>query len=64
MKPIEITLDTGTTVEIAGGLTLADRIIASPSDSLSTGDTVKVASVDGKKIGKPVGDQASRGVVE
>jgi RND family efflux transporter MFP subunit len=48
LKPIEITLDAGMAVEIAGGLSLADKIIASPSDSIATGDVVKVTSVDGK----------------
>ncbi|WP_158810941.1 efflux RND transporter periplasmic adaptor subunit [Beijerinckia sp. L45] len=64
MKPIEITLDTGTTVEIAGGLSLADKIVASPADSLASGDAVQVATVDGKKAGKSIGDQASRGAAE
>ncbi|WP_158810952.1 efflux RND transporter periplasmic adaptor subunit [Beijerinckia sp. L45] len=64
MKPIEITLDTGTTVEIAGGLSLADRIVTSPSDSLASGDVVQVATVDGKNASKSIGDQASRGAAE
>ena len=48
LKPIEILLDTGVHVQIAGSLSPEDRIIVNPADSLDEGDEVKVASVNGK----------------
>ena len=55
LKPIVISLDTGPEIVIASGLDLGDRIIASPSDSIETDDTVKVIKIDGK----PVDDRLS-----
>jgi RND family efflux transporter MFP subunit len=43
LKPVTIGRDLGTEVEIASGLTATDRIINSPSDSISEGDVVKPA---------------------
>ena len=50
LKKIEILLDTGISVEIANGLSDTDRIVISPPDSLSQGETVRTASVNGKPI--------------
>jgi RND family efflux transporter MFP subunit len=44
MKTITIARDLGPTVEIASGLTTADRVIDNPPDSLRPGDQVKIAS--------------------
>ena len=41
LKPIEILLDTGVHVQIAGSLSPEDRIIVNPADSLDEGDEVK-----------------------
>jgi len=35
--------DFGPTVEILGGITPADRVILNPSDSLTTGTTVRLS---------------------
>jgi multidrug efflux system membrane fusion protein len=43
MKPVTIVQDLGPTVEVAAGLTPADRVIDSPPDSLRPGDLVRVA---------------------
>jgi len=43
LKPVTIGRDLGTEVEIASGLTAADRVINSPSDSIAEGDTVRPA---------------------
>ena len=43
LKPITIGRDLGTEVEIASGLTPADRVVNSPSDSIAQGDIVRPA---------------------
>jgi RND family efflux transporter MFP subunit len=43
LKPVSIGRDLGTEVEIASGLTAADRVINSPSDSIADGDIVQPA---------------------
>ena len=50
LKPVSILLDTGSTIELASGLDAGDKVIASPSDSIETGDVVKVAKVDRKAV--------------
>ena len=44
LRPITIGRDYGTTLEILGGVSLEDRIIINPSDSLEDGQTVNVAA--------------------
>jgi RND family efflux transporter MFP subunit len=44
LKPVTILRDYGTAVEIAAGLTRADRVIDNPPDSLRQGDEVRVAA--------------------
>ena len=48
LRPIIIGRDYGTTLEILGGVTVDDRIIINPSDSLNNGETVNVASDSGE----------------
>jgi RND family efflux transporter MFP subunit len=48
LKPVTLGRDLGTEVEVVSGLTTADRVIDSPSDSIAAGDTVQVA--DDRKI--------------
>jgi multidrug efflux pump subunit AcrA (membrane-fusion protein) len=43
IKPVTIGRDFGATVEIAYGLTAADRVIDNPPDSLRPGDVVQLA---------------------
>jgi RND family efflux transporter MFP subunit len=47
LKPIAIGRDLGTEVEVSAGLTPADRVIDSPSDSLGDGDQVRLAEATG-----------------
>jgi len=52
IKPITIARDFGATVEVASGLSAADRVIDSPPDSLRAGDAVRIAGAgpaDGRK---------------
>jgi RND family efflux transporter MFP subunit len=44
-RTIQISRDMGNSVEVASGLTSADRIIDNPPDSLEDGDQVRVAAV-------------------
>jgi multidrug efflux system membrane fusion protein len=50
MRPVTIGRDLGATVEIASGLTSADRLIDNPPDSLRAGDQVRIATA-----GSPAG---------
>jgi RND family efflux transporter MFP subunit len=43
LKPVSVARDLGTEVEIASGVTPADRVINSPSDSIAEGDIVRPA---------------------
>ena len=43
MKPITLGRNLGTEVEVLKGLTLSDRVVNSPPDSLAGGDTVRIA---------------------
>src|SRR5579864_7398242 len=43
LRPITIGRDYGTTLEVLGGVSLEDRVIINPADSLETGQTVNVA---------------------
>ena len=52
LKPISILLDTGSEIEVGSGLSDGDKIVASPSDSISNGDDVKIGRIDGKKVDK------------
>jgi hypothetical protein len=44
LVPIKLGRDFGKEVEVASGIEVGDQIIASPPDSLSEGDPVKVAN--------------------
>jgi RND family efflux transporter MFP subunit len=43
LKPITLGRNLGTEVEVLSGLTVSDRVVNSPPDSLSTGDIVRIA---------------------
>jgi multidrug efflux pump subunit AcrA (membrane-fusion protein) len=51
LKPVTIGRNLGTEVEVLSGLTLSDRLVNSPPDSLSTGDTVRIAGQTGANTG-------------
>lgn len=51
LKTISILVDLGSQIEVGSGLDAADRIVASPSDAIETGDVVKVEAIDGKPTG-------------
>ena len=44
LRPITIGRDYGTTLEILGGVSVEDRVIINPADSLQDGQTVNVAA--------------------
>ena len=48
IRPVRISRDLGSSVEIASGLTPADRVIDNPPDSLRQGDLVRVAATGGE----------------
>lgn len=58
LKPIKIGRNLGTEVEVVQGLTLSDRLVNSPPDSLATGDKVRVA---GAPQGASAAEQQTRG---
>jgi len=43
IKRLTVTRDLGSAVEVAGGVTMADRVIDNPADTLQAGDLVRVA---------------------
>ena len=65
MKPITLGRNLGTEVEVLKGLTLTDRVVNSPPDSLSAGDAVRIAGQqsstggDGRQSGKPGSDDVA-----
>ncbi len=48
MQPVLLGRNMGATVEVRSGLTLADRLVDSPLESLDAGDTVQVAGESAK----------------
>ena len=49
LRQIQILVDLGNEIEISSGLDDDERIVKSPSDSIETGDEVRVETIDGKK---------------
>ncbi len=47
-KPVTIARDLGRDIELAGGITLDDRIISTPPDGIVDGDPVRVVSTKGR----------------
>ncbi|MBV6848782.1 efflux RND transporter periplasmic adaptor subunit [Xanthomonas euvesicatoria] len=47
LRTVTIARDRGNVIEIADGLTPADRVVANPPDGLSTGDRVRIATLRG-----------------
>ncbi len=59
LKPVTLGRNLGTEVEIIKGLTLADRVVNSPPDSLAAGDTVHVAGEQPGASREKVGQEAN-----
>jgi len=62
LKPVVLGRNLGTEVEVVSGLSLSDRVINSPPDSLSSGDKVRVAGQqsDGAgQTGNPSGEDVA-----
>jgi membrane fusion protein, multidrug efflux system len=47
-KPVKIARDLGRDIELAGGITLDDRVISTPPDGIVDGDPVRVVSTKGR----------------
>jgi membrane fusion protein (multidrug efflux system) len=47
-KPVTIARDLGREIQLAGGVTLDDRIISTPPDGIIDGDSVRVVSTKGR----------------
>ena len=56
LKPITLGRNLGTEIEVLKGLTVSDRLVNSPPDSLATGDTVRIAgqpAAGSANVGQP-----------
>ena len=52
MKKIAIGQDMGANVQVASGLTAADRVVDNPPDSLAQGDAVRVSDASESRAGR------------
>ena len=62
LKPVVLGRNLGTEIEVVSGLSLSDRVINSPPDSLSAGDKVRVAgeqSSSAGQTGNPSGEDVA-----
>lgn len=59
LKPVTLGRNLGTQVEVVSGLTLADRLVNSPADSLADGDLVHIAGQPPGAAGETVGQSAA-----
>ncbi|HEY1749198.1 MAG TPA: efflux RND transporter periplasmic adaptor subunit [Xanthobacteraceae bacterium] len=64
LKPVRLGRNLGTEVEVLSGLSVSDRVINSPADSLGTGDKVRIAGqqsggANGSAASPPNADMAS-----
>lgn len=60
LKKVSILLDSGSQIEVGSGLKLDDRVIVSPSDSIETGDEVRIGKIDGKALDAPEATSQAR----
>jgi RND family efflux transporter MFP subunit len=60
LKPITLGRNLGTEVEVLKGLTVSDRVVNSPPDSLAAGDVVRIAGQSGADAGA-IGQSAPPG---
>ena len=59
LKPVTLGRNLGTEVEVINGLTLTDRIVNSPPDSLANGDVVNVAGQQSGNVGQAAGEDVA-----
>jgi hypothetical protein len=48
LRTITVGRDFGTTVEVASGLSVSERVIANPGDAIASGDSVRVVETPAK----------------
>jgi RND family efflux transporter MFP subunit len=56
LKPVTVSRDLGTSIELASGLSPTDRVIESPPDGVENGDLVAIANAGTKAPSKAAGD--------
>jgi multidrug efflux pump subunit AcrA (membrane-fusion protein) len=59
LKKVRIARDLGSEVEVAGGLSQDERIVANPPDSIGDGEQVRVMQAAAEKAQSPPGEQAA-----
>jgi RND family efflux transporter MFP subunit len=64
LKNVRIVRDLGTAVEIAGGISQDERIVANPPDSIGDGDEVRVMEAAGQKTRGPSAGRRAEGANE
>ncbi len=57
LKKVRIARDLGSEVEVTGGLSQDERIVANPPDSINEGEEVRVMEAAGEKAQGPAGQQ-------
>ena len=60
LKAVTLGRNLGTEVEVVKGLSAGDRVVNSPPDSLTAGDTVRIATQQSKVSGANVGMESDR----
>jgi RND family efflux transporter MFP subunit len=58
LSKVQLGRNLGTYVEVASGVSLSDRLIDSPQESIATGDTVRIASARDQSVTGPPMEQA------
>ncbi|MGH6797430.1 MAG: efflux RND transporter periplasmic adaptor subunit [Roseiarcus sp.] len=61
LKRVRIARDLGTEIEVTGGLSQDERIVANPPDSISDGEEVRVMQAAGEKTQGPSAQQRAGG---
>ncbi len=59
LKPVTLGRNLGTEVEVVKGLTLSDRVVNSPPDSLAAGDVVRIAGQQAVSGSRKAGQSAN-----
>ena len=60
VKKVRLGRNLGDSVEIRSGLTLADRLVDSPKETIESGDVVRIAGADGAAPSDKAPQEASR----
>ena len=60
LKKVRIARDLGSEVEIDGGLSVADRVVANPPESLGDGEEVRIAGSTTESPSSPAGQKGAR----